>query len=125
MKSIKVRDLFDIHVSGDIYENIADQIGIYYETGTQLTDAGKQHFKQALDVPIDYICKDLIIIDTETFAKKREINLDGYSFEDHDVPPFVQNLIDLFWAVAGYCSISESKTWFGEDVEDETEVSKL
>ena len=112
---MKVKDLFTVYVSGDVYENIAECIGIYYETGKQLTEAGKKHFKQALNVPVEKIRKDVIIIDTEGYAKAKGINLDPFSFEGGDVPAFVQNLIDLFWAHAGYCSVSEYEAWFETD----------
>ena len=114
---MKVRDLFDIHVSGDVYENVAECIGVYYETDAKLTKAGRERFKRALDVPVEKIGNGYIIIDTEGHAKAKGINLDGYTFDGDDVPAFVQDLIDLFWSLAGYCGESEYAEWF--EIDDE------
>jgi hypothetical protein len=110
---MKVKDLFDVslEIDVDVYENIADLIGIAYCSGNKLTEAGKRKFKTALQFPIQRIDRNMLVIDTERYFKEKNINIDDYDFE-WNIPPQVQNLIDLFWSVAGYCSIEDYEKWF-------------
>lgn len=112
---MKVKDLFDVEITFnvDVYENIADLIGIAFCGEVQLTPEGKKHFSKALQFPIKRIDKDMLVIDTEKYYNDKKIDLSKYDFEDK-IPSGVQNLIDLFWAVAGYCSTSEYDMWFKE-----------
>ena len=113
---MKVKDLFNrnFRISVDVYENIADLIGIAFEGETELTEAGKRKFAKALQFEVYALYKDMLVIDTEKYFKDRKINIDDYDFEE-EIPPQVQNLIDLFWAVAGYCSTEDYIKWFKND----------
>lgn len=108
-----VKDLFkkELSLNVDVYENIADLIGIAFCGNTELTDEGKKHFSKALHFPIERIDKSMLVIDTEKYYNDKKINLDKYDFDDK-IPAGVQNLIDLFWSVAGYCSVEEYVKWF-------------
>jgi hypothetical protein len=110
---MKVKDLFntDLDICVDVYENIADLISIAFCGSVQLTDEGKKHFAKALQFPIARIDKNMLVIDTEKYYNDKKINLDKYDFEEK-IPKGVQNLIDLFWSVAGYCSTSDYENWF-------------
>lgn len=110
---MKVKDLFNTNIDlcVDVYENIADLIGIAFCGETGLTEEGKKHFSKALQFPIKRIDKDMLVIDTEKYYNDKKINLDKYDFEDK-IPAGVQNLIDLFWGVAGYCSCEDYEKWF-------------
>ena len=112
---MKVKDLFETKISlcVDVYENIADLIGVAFCGGVSLTPEGKKHFSKALQFPIARISGDMLVIDTEKYYNDKKIDLSKYDFEDK-IPSGVQNLIDLFWAVAGYCSTSEYDMWFKE-----------
>ena len=110
---MKVKDLFETKISlcVDVYENIADLIGVAFCGHVQLTDEGKKHFSKALQFPIASISKNMLVIDTEKYYNDKKIDLEKYDFEDR-IPSGVQNLIDLFWAVAGYCSTEDYTKWF-------------
>lgn len=110
---MKVKDLFDVEINFnvDVYENIADLIGIAFCGETSLTEEGKKHFSKALQFPIKRIDKDMLVIDTERYYNEKKIDLSKYDFDDK-IPSGVQNLIDLFWAVAGYCSVDDYSKWF-------------
>ena len=115
-----VKDLFkrELSFNVDVYENIADLIGIAFCGETALTDEGKEHFSKALRFPIKRIDKSMLVIDTEKYYNDKKINLDKYDFEE-TFPSGVQNLIDLFWAVAGYCSCEDYEKWFISDTAEE------
>ena len=110
---MKVKDLFGSKISlcVDVYENIADLIGIAFCGEVSLTEEGKKHFSKALQFPIARLSGDMLVIDTEKYYNDKKIDLEKYDFEEK-IPSGVQNLIDLFWGVAGYCSTSDYDLWF-------------
>lgn len=109
---MKVKDLFVLEGCWDVYENIADLIGVAFccDGDDPLTEEGKEHFKKALNTPIKRIDKNMIVIDTEKVITKEQMN--KYSFEDGDCPKLVENLIELFWSLAGYCSKESYEKYF-------------
>ena len=111
---LKVKDIFRLPLFVDVYENIADEIGIAFvnEGGDPLTDEGKKHFAVALEFPIARLDKDILVIDSEKYFNDKQIYIDGYSFEGDDLPPQLQNVKDLFWYYAGYCSTEDYKKYF-------------
>ena len=112
---MKVKDLLTVKGSWDVYENIADEIGIAFDSEgvNPLTDEGMKKFRTALNFEILRIDKDMIVINTEKYFKDKKINIEKYDFESRKgIPKQVLNLIDFFWYYAGYCSQSDYDKYF-------------
>ena len=91
-----IRGLLDVEdVSMDVIDDYDERCYIAYESGYKLTDAGLEHFANALDVPILSIRDGLIIFHCATARK-------------------AQACKELFEALAGYCLVSEYDKWFEE-----------
>lgn len=79
----------------DIYVDGID--GIAY-CGTQLSDAGRKHFKKCLSLPMDGAC---VVSDNE----------EDYVLIDEDM-----GLLVMAWrmlsGMAGYCSVENWNKWF-------------
>ncbi len=118
---MKVKDLFTISGSWDIYENIADLIGVAFDSEGKdvLTEEGKKFFEVALEFPIASISEGIVVIDSDKFFKESKIDIDSFDFEDRDtIPKELLNVIDLFWFYAGYCSVEDYEKYFKENEEE-------
>lgn len=91
---MKVRDLLEVEdVSMDVYDDYDERCNIAYESGYKLTDAGREHFAAALDLPIKMIRNGTIIVGCERAVEAAWCS-------------------KLFCAMAGYCSVSDFDKWF-------------
>jgi hypothetical protein len=117
---MKVKDLFTIVGCWDVYEDIADEVGIAFDSDGKnpLTEQGKRKFKTALNMEVKAIYNGMVIVDTTKYFKDKHINIDDYDFETRDTTPKeILNLIDLFWSLAGYCSVDEYNKYFKDKIE--------
>jgi len=111
---MKVKDLRVISGGFDVYENIADGIGVAFENDGKewLTEEGKKHFKSVLDFEIEIHPNTIIILTDKKISQK---TIDKYDFENYEgYPPSIKKLSDLFWGYAGQCTTEEWKKWFIE-----------
>lgn len=91
---MKVRDLLEVEdVSMDVYDDYDERCGIAYESGYVLTDAGRERFAAALDIPILMIRDGTIVLHCEG-AKQ------------------AQACKELFYSMAGYCGVTDFDKWF-------------
>jgi hypothetical protein len=111
---MKVKDLYCINGGFDVYENIADGIGVGFENDGKewLTEEGKKHFKSVLDFEVE-IRPNVIIILTDKKVPQKTI--DRYDFENYEgYPPIIKKLNDLFWSYSGECTSEQWAKWFIE-----------
>lgn len=89
-----VKDLLDVEdVSMDVCDDYDERCYIAYESGYTLTDAGREQFANAFDVPITMIRDGIITLHCATSKK-------------------AQACKDLFESLAGFCSVSDFDKWF-------------
>ena len=93
---MRVKDLIDmLYVSVDVCDDYDERCYIGYESGYDLTDAGKRRFAGALDVPI--------------------YGINGFAVTIHcPTEKEAQACKELFYSIAGYCSEKNFDKWFRE-----------
>ena len=100
----KVKDLIVSAVCVDVYEVIADCIGVAFDGDGEnpLTEKGMKRFSKVLNMDV-YVGRDIAVIDTETYFNQKGINVSGFDFETPETTPkLVNDLVDLFMSIAGY-----------------------
>lgn len=88
------------HDDIDVYDNVCEELAIAY-CGTQLTEAGKEQFKEVLGYEID--------VDTDPRWPQAVIDVDG------DEGVWQHKLAQasaLFYSIAGYCKDTDWNKWF-------------
>lgn len=112
---------YDCDASGDIdvYDDYDESLGIAFCGGYILTDEGREHFKDALDINLEMGESGRYAIAHVNYFIDPDIDPDV----DPDDPKFAL-LKQLFYGIAGYCADSDFKRWFTEkqsDPDDEPE----
>lgn len=101
---MKVRDFVkewenESHNDVDVYDNVCEEIGIAYCSGTKLTEAGEERFKDVLDLDIDVHedhCYALIDVDDEEGVWQKKL----------------RKAKEFFYSAAGYCAYDDWDVWF-------------
>ena len=99
-----VRDLLENYEEiGDIdvYDDYDERIGIAY-CGTQLTEKGKEKFKEVLDFPIS-VADECVVIQTDGMGTDKEIERK------------LNLAYAMFYGMAGYCPMTEYDELFYDD----------
>ena len=105
---MKVKDLLEMEIDIDVYDNVCDELAIAFDGPMELTEAGKQKFAEVLEYDVwltsvhDYSANMVAIVDVDD--ENEEV------FEHK-----LEAAKELFEAAAGYCSVHEWKEWFVED----------
>ena len=90
------------HDDIDVYDDVCEELAIAYcGGGYNLTDAGKEHFKEVLTYDIDpdiYNCIAVVHIDDEEGVWQKKL----------------RKAKEFFYACAGYCSEEDFDKWFVE-----------
>lgn len=95
---MKVRDLLNLEIDMDVYDNVCEELAIAFCAPVTLTDAGREHFKDALDLEVESIRDGYIIIDVDDPDEKewnRKLNCAKEFFE----------------SMAGLCSAEDFDKW--------------
>ena len=87
----------------DVYDNYVEELSVAY-CGEKLTEAGKKHFAEALELPIDHFDTEICVI---------KVDEDGQSQSESERK--LNLAIDLFSAIAGDCKASDWDLWFTEE----------
>ena len=96
-----IRDLLLMDVDIDVYDNVCESLAIAFCGPMNLTEEGKEHFKDVLDLPvIIYTDDNVAIVDVDDSEGVWQKKLKGAK--------------ELFYALAGFCSITDYDTWFIE-----------
>lgn len=117
----------------DVYENVADLIGVALVWDCQidkLTPDGEKRFEAALNYEILWTDGQTLILDTEKTVGTDKVN--SYDFDAYDdvgseenIPEATLNAIDFFMSAAGYCKSSDYDKWFESGNENYSEVNDL
>ena len=96
-----IRDLLLMDVDIDVYDNVCESLAIAFCGPMNLTEEGEEHFKDVLDLPVSiYTDDNVAIIDVDDSEGVWQKKLKGAK--------------ELFYALAGYCSVTDYDTWFIE-----------
>ena len=102
--SMKVKDLLEMEICIDVYDNVCDELSIAFDGPMELTEAGKEKFAEVLefDATIHYNGYDTIAL----------IDVDDENEEvfEHKL----EAAKELFEGMAGWCTVDEWKEWFKE-----------
>ena len=99
---MKVKDLLEMEICIDVYDNVCDELSIAFEGPMELTEAGKQKFAEVLEF-------------------KATMHYNGYDtialidVDDEDEAEFERKLAaakELFEDMAGWCTVDEWNEWF-------------
>lgn len=94
-----IRDLLLMDVDIDVYDNVCESLAIAFCGPMNLTEEGKEHFKDVLDLPvIIYTDNNVAIVDVDDVEGVWQKKLKGAK--------------ELFHALAGFCPISDWHKWF-------------
>ena len=99
---MKVKDLLEMEIYIDVYDNVCEELGIAFEGPIELTEAGKQKFAEVLkyDVSLHNNGADVVAI---------------VDVDDEDEAEFERKLAaakELFESMAGWCTMEEGELWF-------------
>lgn len=93
-----VREFIKQDIEIDVYDDVTEELGICFCGPMELTDEGKQHFKEVLDFEI-VICRSGTVVKVddpdEAVWQKR-----------------LEQAKEFFFAAAGYCNESDYIKWF-------------
>lgn len=93
METMKVKNLLDLDIDIDIYDDYDERCGIAFCGSVELTKEGKAKFKDALSLSITIYNMETAIV----HCKGREE---------------AEAAAELFNSLAGYCTTEEWDTWF-------------
>ena len=96
---MKVKDLLEMDISVDVYDNVCEELAIAFEGPMELTYAGKDYFADALEFDVSFNDDDSVSVDVD----------------DYDEAVFERKLAaakELFEAMAGMCTEEEWNLWF-------------
>lgn len=99
---MKVKDLLEMEISVDVYDNVCEELAIAFEGPMELTEAGLKKFAEVLEYDV-------------TFSNSRNIINAIVDVDDEDEDEFERKLAkakELFESMAGWCTVDEWKEWF-------------
>lgn len=105
-----IKDLLSLEISIDVVDDVTDDLCIAFDGPITLTEDGKKHFSAVLDLPVivPKISKDdgthTVFLNGDTACVLIDDREDWERLE--------HKCIELFEAMAGYCSESNWNKWF-------------
>ena len=99
---MKVKDLLEMEISVDVYDNVCDELAIAFEGPMELTEAGLEKFGEVLEY------------DVSLRGNGNFINA-IVDVDDYDEAEFERKLAaakELFESMAGWCTMEEGREWF-------------
>lgn len=101
---MKVKDLLEMEISVDVYDNVCDELAIAFEGPMELTEAGLEKFGEVLEYDV-------------TFSNSGNFINAIVDVDDEDEDEFERKLAaakELFESMAGWCTMEEGREWFKE-----------
>lgn len=102
---MKVKDLIQMEIDVDVYDDVCEELGIAFCGPQPLTKEGAEHFAEVLDYDVTIhnysVCPVAVV-----------------SVDDPDESVFEAKLgkaKEFFEAMAGYCACDDYDRWFGEE----------
>lgn len=99
---MKVKDLMEMQISVDVYDNVCDELAVAFEGPMELTEAGLEKFGEVLEY-------DVSLNNNGNFINAI------VDVDDEDEAEFERKLAkakELFESMAGWCTVDEGKEWF-------------
>ena len=99
---MKVKDLMEMELSADVYDNVCDELAVAFEEPMILTEAGMKKFGEVLEYDVSLHDNGNLI--------NAIVDVD-----DEDEAEFERKLAkakDLFESMAGWCTMDEGREWF-------------
>lgn len=99
---MKVKDLLEMEISVDVYDNVCDELAIAFEGPMELTEAGIEKFGEVLGYDV-------------TFSNSGNFINAIVDVDDEDEDEFERKLArakELFESLAGWCTMEEGREWF-------------
>lgn len=99
---MKVKDLLEMEISVDVYDNVCEELGIAFEGPMELTKAGLEKFGEVLEYDV-------------TFSNGGNFINAIVDVDDEDEDEFERKLAaakELFESMAGWCTMDEGREWF-------------
>ena len=100
---MKVKDLLQLDIDIDVYDNICDVLEIAFVGPAKLTDEGYDEFKDVLEYEVQMHEKHgfcIVICDDDPNVKWKNK---------------LSRATKLFYALAGYCPEDDYDRWFKEE----------
>lgn len=99
---MKVKDLLEMELSVDVYDNVCEELAIAFEGPMELTETGLEKFSEVLEY-------DVSLHNNGNFINAI------VDVDDYDEVEFERKLAaakELFESMAGYCTMEEGHEWF-------------
>lgn len=98
-----VREFIAQDVDMDVYDDVTDELGIAFVGPMELTDEGKEHFAQVLDL-------EMMVKEAPGFGTNAYVLIDGT--DGNGWKKRLKQAKEFFEAAAGYCSADDYDRWF-------------
>lgn len=85
----------------DVYDDVVEELGIAYCSGSCLTEEGKEHFKEVLTYTME-------VFEDQYYALVKVDDEEGIWQEK------LKKAEEFFYSAAGYCASSDFDKWFKE-----------
>jgi len=102
---MKVRDLIEMDIDIDVYDDVCEELGICFCGPMKLTEAGEKKFAEVMKYPVTlrnsggYIVAIVSVDDPEDKVWKRRL----------------RKYVEFFEAASGYCPAEDFEKWFKEE----------
>lgn len=100
--NMKVRDLLEMEIDIDVYDNVCEELAIAFCGATRLTEEGKKHFANVLEY-------DVKILEDSFFGKVAIVDVDD---KEGIWQKKLEGAKELFYSLAGYCPLTDYERWF-------------
>lgn len=99
---MKVKDLIQMDVDIDVYDNVCEELGIAFCGALHLTEKGKRKFVDVLEYDVTLTNNGGYIVAI--------VDVDGENWKTK-----LRNAKEFFESAAGYCTTEEYDEWFSPD----------
>lgn len=100
--NMKIKDLLEMEIDVDVYDNVCEELAIAFCGATKLTEEGREHFANVLEYDVNILENSFLgqvaIVDVDDKEGVWQKKLEGAK--------------ELFYSLAGYCSSTDYDRWF-------------
>lgn len=100
--NMKVKDLLEMEIDIDVYDNVCEELAIAFCGAIKLTEEGGRHFANVLEY-------DVKILENSFLGDVAIVNVDD---EEGIWQKKLEGAKELFYSLAGYCSSTDYERWF-------------
>ncbi len=106
---MKVKDLMQMKINIDVYDNVTEELGIAFCGPMIFTEEGLKHFKEVLEFDCKILSNGNCIVNVEN--------------ENGEYKKKLNQASELFYSLAGYCNCDDYDKWF--IIKEDKEVDNL